>query len=254
MDYLSQTELGVPTKIRPAVILLLEAFQYAEQTGADCWEFAVELDDLTALNLTRNDFRWLVRRGLVAHQREVTLEGDNGRAFRSTGDLTFTDRTCFILTDSGISVARELSQLPASRNSGVPLPVKSVNSYKAANGSEPSRSRNGDRHKPVDCLPKWDAERRLLCINGTTVKHFKWTAMNQEAVLATFEEEGWPARIFDPLPPKPEQDSKRRLSDTIKCLNRKQQNRLIHFRGDGTGEAVLWEYLGQNGADHPQGG
>jgi hypothetical protein len=60
-------------------------------------------------------------------------------------------------------------------------------------------------------------------------------------VLCAFEEEGWPARIDDPLPPQQDQDSKRRLSDTIKCLNRKQSHHLIHFRGDGTGEGVVWE-------------
>lgn len=85
----------VPPKIRPAILLLFEAFQYAEQTNAEYWEFAVELDYLAALDLTRNDYRWLVKRGLVEHRREVTLEGDDGRAFRVTGDLTFSDRTCF---------------------------------------------------------------------------------------------------------------------------------------------------------------
>ncbi|PHR86470.1 MAG: hypothetical protein COA78_37910, partial [Blastopirellula sp.] len=98
------------------------------------------------------------------------------------------------------------------------------------------------------CLPTWDADRRLLRINGTIVKRFKWTASNQEAILATFEEDGWPARIDDPLSPQPEQCPKRRLSDTIKCLNRKQQNKLIHFRGDGTGEAVTWELVERDGA------
>jgi hypothetical protein len=96
----------VPARIRPALGLLLEAVHYAEQTSGDCWEFAVELDQLTALGLTCNDFRWLVCKGLVEHRREVTLEGDNGRAFRRTGDLTFPESTCFILTDAGVSIAR----------------------------------------------------------------------------------------------------------------------------------------------------
>ena len=46
-----------------------------------------------------------------------------------------------------------------------------------------------------------------------------------------------------------EQDPKRRLSDTTKCLNRKQTNELIRFRGDGTGEGVTWELVGQDGSD-----
>ena len=83
---LSVTE-ELPAQIRPALSVLLEALVYAEQTGATAWEFAVEMDELTALGLTRNDFRWLVRGGLVEHQREVTIEGDDGRAFRPTGLL-----------------------------------------------------------------------------------------------------------------------------------------------------------------------
>ena len=95
----------VPARIRPALGVLLEAVHYAEQTSGDCWEFAVELDQLIALGLTGNDFRWLVRKGLVEHQREVTLEGDDGRSYRPTGDLTFPEATCFILTDAGVSIA-----------------------------------------------------------------------------------------------------------------------------------------------------
>ncbi|QDT98559.1 hypothetical protein [Gimesia aquarii] len=246
MQYYVQNKLEVPPRIYPAILLLLEAFQYSEQTDADCWEFAVELDDLTGLALTRNDFRWLVKQGLVEHRREVTLEGDDGRAFRVTGDLTFSDRTCFILTEEGVSIARELYQVMASNNS---VSYSSTNDSGSGSKTEDVHmlARNGVLRKSMQCLPKWDAERRLLSVNGIIVKHFKWTAMNQEAILTTFEEEGWPARIYDPLPPKLEQDTKRRLSDTIKCLNRKQKNRLIHFRGDGTGEAVTWEFVGQNG-------
>ncbi len=99
-------------------------------------------------------------------------------------------------------------------------------------------------------VPTWDSERRELRINGIIVKRFKWTAVNQEAVLAAFDEEGWPSRIDDPLRPHPEHDSKRRLSDTIKCLNRKQTNRLIHFRGDGTGEGVVWEIVEAETGSH----
>jgi len=96
-------------------------------------------------------------------------------------------------------------------------------------------------------MPTWDSQTRELRIDVVTVKRFKWTAVNQETVLAAFEEECWPHRIDDPLPPHPEQDSKRRLSDTIKCLNRKQINPLIHFRGDGTGEGVTWELVEEDG-------
>ncbi len=230
----------IPARIRPALGVLLEAVRYAEQTSGDYWEFSVEIDRLSALGLTRNDFRWLVRKGLVEHQREVTLEGDDGRAFRRTGDLTFSEDTCFVLTAAGVSLV--CGSCPAARAGDASFPPFWKDSNVSATNNR-SSGRSTTALKTERSLPTWDLERRELCINGMVVKRFKWTAANQEAVLAAFEEEGWPHRIDDPLPPQPEQDSKRRLSDTIKCLNRKQLNELIHFRGDGTGEGVTWELV-----------
>ena len=80
-------------------------------------------------------------------------------------------------------------------------------------------------------------------MGGVVIKRFKWPAINQETLLAVFEEEDWPPRIDDPLPMLPEQNPKRRLHDTIKCLNRHHLQQLIRFRGDGTGEGVRWELI-----------
>jgi hypothetical protein len=234
----------VPARIRPALGVLLEAVHYAEQTGGDCWEFAVELDQLTALGLNRNDFRWLVRNGLVEHQREVTFEGDDGRAFRPTGDLTFPEASCFILTHAGVSITCGSFSAAAAGTSPSSSSPDEENVRVTINRNS---SKDGKGPKGEPSVPRWDSERRLLRINGVTVKRFKWTAANQETVLAAFEEECWPHRIDDPLPPHPDQDTKRRLSDTIKCLNRKQANQLIHFRGDGTGEGVTWELVERDG-------
>jgi hypothetical protein len=73
------------------------------------------------------------------------------------------------------------------------------------------------------------------------VKRFRQPAPSQETILATFEEEGWPPHIDDPLPPQPGQLPKQRLHETITNLNRHQQNRLLHFLGDGTGRGVCWQ-------------
>ena len=219
----------VPARIRPALEVLLEAMCYAEQTSGDCWEFAVEQDHLTSMGLTRNDFRWLVRKGLVEHQREVTLEGNDGREFRPTGDLTFSQSSCFVLTETGVLVASESNQpIKASVLLSSNLPDSEDFS-----STEPS-------------IPIWDSQQRELRFNSVTVKKFKWAAANQEVILAAFEEEGWPSRIDDPLSPQPGQNPKRRLSDTIKCLNRNQITPLIHFHGDGTGEGVVWKLAQQS--------
>ena len=62
-------------------------------------------------------------------------------------------------------------------------------------------------------------------------------------MLSAFEEEGWPRHIYDPLPPKEKLDTKQRLHATIDWLNRNQENRVMRFRGDGTGEGICWERI-----------
>lgn len=213
-------------KLKRALATLLEAYGYTLDTECDRWDFAVPIRGLRKLGLTEADLRWLVRKGYVQHAREVTVPGDDGRAFRSTGDLTFVRRTCFVLTDSGVAKARSIPEPVATAT----LP----NDPPLFTGDDPQASQIPVVH--------WDAESRKLRVRGELVKRFKWPAANQETILSAFQEEGWPERIDDPLPPQPEQDSKRRLSDTIKCLNRKQIIHLIHFRGDGTGEGIVWEF------------
>lgn len=80
-------------------------------------------------------------------------------------------------------------------------------------------------------------------MGGVVVKQFKVPAPNQELILAAFQEEGWPVHIDDPLPPRAEQDTKRRLHETITSLNRHQRVRLVRFMGDGTGQGVRWELI-----------
>lgn len=92
-------------------------------------------------------------------------------------------------------------------------------------------------------VPRWDAVRRELSVDGQMVKRFRQPAPNQEAVLTAFEEEGWPPRIYDPLSPQAGLDQKRRLHETIKTLNRRRLARVIRFCGDGTGEGVFWELV-----------
>lgn len=222
-DPTSYSGLILPTRLTPALMSLLEAFDYAADTRSDRWDFAVPLRHVRGMGLNVTDLRWLVRKAYIEHRREVTVQGLNGREFRPTGDLTFTRRTCLVLTDSGASALRSII-------GGRPEP--------ASNGSPPEISPTSE---PDRKCPDWDAERRELRMNGRLVKRFKWQAANQEMILNTFQEEGWPARIDDPLPPQRDVDPKRRLSDTIKCLNRRQFDPLVVFRGDGAGVGIVWE-------------
>jgi hypothetical protein len=95
----------------------------------------------------------------------------------------------------------------------------------------------------VAVTPVWDAEHHELSLDSVVVKRFRTPAPIQERILATFEEDGWPERIDDPLPHVQGQDSKRRLHNAINCLNRSHLTRAIHFYGDGTGTGILWRRL-----------
>lgn len=94
-------------------------------------------------------------------------------------------------------------------------------------------------------VPLWDAQRRELLVDGEVVKRFRVPAPNQIAVLAAFEDEGWPSRVLDPLPPQGDEHPKRRLNETIKALNGHHRVRVIRFSGDGTGQGVLWEWIAE---------
>ena len=92
-------------------------------------------------------------------------------------------------------------------------------------------------------IPNWDRVTRTFLVGEHVIKRFRVPSANQEAVLDAFQEDGWPPSIDDPLPPAAEYEPKRRLRDTIKCLNLNQVTPLIRFRGDGTGQQVVWELV-----------
>ncbi|PQO41050.1 hypothetical protein C5Y97_03545 [Blastopirellula marina] len=217
-------------RLRRTVEELILAFEYAADTKSNVWDFAVSIQQLRRLGATETDLRWLIRKGIVVHGREVTVRGDNGREFRSTGNLTFSRRTCFVLTEAGRKNVN--SEYDPFVQANVPK----------SNHCQPPGT------VPNSCVPRWEADLRKLLFDQQLVKRFKWPAVNQEMVLCAFQEEGWPERIDDPLPPQAEQDPKRRLADTIKCLNRKQENHLIHFHGDGTGQGIVWERVDPSGS------
>lgn len=212
------------------VRLLLEAYLYAMELECDLWDFAVEIEYLHKAGCTGNEFRWLLSKGFVAHAAENTLPGESKRTFRrgkGSGGWTFSRRTCFVLTDAGLAFARE------AMGDALHAPLAQLQRVKRVQQASAAKARR----------PRWDSERQQLRWGKAIVKQFKVPASNQERILAAFEEEGWPVRIDDPLPPNGEQNPKRRLHDTINSLNRNQKQNLIRFTGDGSGQGIRWELV-----------
>jgi hypothetical protein len=212
-----------------ALCLLLEAYHYARELRCSLWNFAVEIDTLRQMGCTNSEFRWLVCKGYVDHAPETTMPGEEARTFqqpRRPPGLAFNRKTCFVLTSTGLAFARStVGDILSQPQGGL------------------SATPRQDTPMVADVKPKWDPERQELRVGDVIVKQFKVPAANQERILAAFEEDGWPIRIDDPLPPASEQDSKRRLHDTINSLNRNQKQSLIRFLGDGSGQGVLWQLV-----------
>ncbi len=208
-----------------ALKLLRQATSYAKDVGEDQWQFAVEIEEFRKIGLTDSALRWLLCKGTIKHAEEVSKRDDRYRSFRTLGLCVLTERACFVL-------ATDLSD---SDHSVVARPVSIVSDL-----IELCASSNGQTVVSAE-IPTWDSVRHELRLGETVVKRFKHRSPNQEAVLTAFQEEGWPYKVDDPLPQSSECDPKRRLSDTIRGLNHHQLNVMIRFRGDGTGEAVIWE-------------
>lgn len=213
--------------------MLLQGYQYSQELERTSWDFAVEWAELRRAGLTNNDLRWLSCKGYVEHARELPSAGENGRAFRCNGGLTFGRRTCFILTPRGVAFARRMLDAPSISKPVVAVSIRS---------SGVNRPFSAEERSFLHTLkPRWDRDRQELRLGTMVVKQFKVPAVNQERILAAFEEEGWPTKIHDPLPPAADQDPKRRLHDTINSLNRNQKRHLIRFLGDGSGQGVRWD-------------
>lgn len=238
---------ALPLRIERVLEVLFEAANYACDIGSDVWDFAVEIGRLRELGLNDNDLRWLIAKRYVDHALEITVPGDARRLFKHGGSCTFSKRTAFVLSDAAVALAEEIvGKATASGNGRI--------GRADASGPPPSPAPSPKLSRAPDPPPRpgWDRDRHELRVGDIVVKAFKLPSPNQETVLSVFEEEGWPVRIDDPLPPQPELCAKRRLHDTIKALNRNQKNRLVHFLGDGTGEGVRWEFYGPGGGSRDE--
>jgi hypothetical protein len=231
----------LPEAARPVITRLLQAHDYAIETGRDVWEFAVSIVEFRRAGVAESVLRWLICRGYVDHAKEVSVRSSTEREFISFANLRFSAQTAFVLTETGVTLGRELSGFQALCDDLFQGERSSADRFSRTNNSQVAEDERAKSHDEV--LPKWDRDRRELRVGDRLVKVFKLPSPMQETILMAFEEEGWPPRIDDPLPMHPELMPKRRLHDTIKSLNRNQKSGAIRFMGDGTGEGVRWELV-----------
>lgn len=217
----------LPRGAKKALALLLEAHELAQDSEDDAWDYAVEIQMLRGAGITNSGLRWLVEKGWAEHRVESPLPTDANRNLQAPPSrLALTEQTCFILSETGTTLARRLLAAPAN---GVQIERVAL---------------LGDaQHGSKLPLPQWDAARRELRALGLIAKRFKRPAPLQWLVLASFEELGWVCRIDDPLSGLPEQKAKERLHGVITRLNKGHQNAVIRFTGDGTGRGICWEYV-----------
>ena len=252
----AETTDVAPQTVENGLVLLLQAHRYAEELQREEWDFAVEISHLRAAGLTTSDLRWLVCKGLVKHSHEVRSQETNGRVFQQSRSLMFSKRSCFVLTNVGVHmVQQESGQANADSigrgvDGGLAFGGRRDKHTARASAMDPNNdsfANPSGRQRIAELLrPRWDCDRHEFFVGDDLVKVFRLPSRNQETVLMAFEEDGWPGRVDDPLPPSPDIDPKRRLHDTIRGLNRNQKHRLICFMGDGTGEGIRWKLVSES--------
>jgi hypothetical protein len=91
--------------------------------------------------------------------------------------------------------------------------------------------------------PSFNKDLYELSLGDRLVHRFDARAVGILRILAAFQEENWPPRIDDPLPPKAGRDGKAHLRDIIHNLNVCQRPQMIRFSSDGSGSGVRWELV-----------
>lgn len=196
--------------------MLWRARLLAEDLHESPWTLAVDIQELREAGISRADLQWLLRQGMIEHAIESTKRGNAARRFDPVEEPIFDVRSCFILTAIGLKSLERLLHT--------------------------SLVQQAQRNRPFSSpTPEWDAQIRELRLGDEVLKRFRVPACNQQLILSAFEEEGWPAKIDDPLPRTVTVHSKPRLHAAIQSLNRNQRPHRIRFRGNGKGDGILWE-------------
>src|SRR5687767_6747549 len=109
-------EVDARTHFRRALDHLQRAADLAAAKGVAIWQFAVEVDDLLEMGLTRLDIRWLVSQGLIQHGYEVESNQSGQRDFVPESMGSIRDTSCFVLAQQPADTMADLRSNAKSRN------------------------------------------------------------------------------------------------------------------------------------------
>lgn len=114
----------------------------------------------------------------LAHELTTFSEAD--RRFRPSPNVSFTPKTCFVITEAGVEFLHGIQEEASLPVSTIPMPKLAV---------------------VADPVPHWDRRMRTLYLGDCIVKRYRQPARNQETVLLAFEEEAW--RTLSTTPSRP---------------------------------------------------
>ncbi len=206
-------------RLKHAFVMFRDARAVADHFYLDLWQCALEKDFLESLGAKESDLRSLVAGGFLTHAHETSSKNDSVRRFKSNDELD--QRSCFVMPESTLDTFLDYNLVDCT--------ISDIKTMK----------------------PKWDFDKTELRFGGQLIKKYSWRAPNQERLISAFQSQGWPVQIDNPLEIDELVDTKRRLHDTIKCLNRRFLRNLIRFHGDGTGKAVQWRLAKRPEAKRP---
>jgi hypothetical protein len=177
-------------------------------------------------HVDENILLWMIFRDHVEHLKSPPeSNGQHACLPMPANSLILTSQSCFALKDKGAAFADAFL-------ADVLLPQVEGAFQAAWNGLMVGA-----------LLPSYQPTDRTFAWGEHLLKRFRQPAANQELILISAEEQQWPDWFDDPLPRKIGQNPKIILHDTIKDLNRRQNESLVHFKGDGSGRRVGWELI-----------
>ncbi len=185
---------------------------------------AVPLSRLRGLGMGETAVLWMMYQAHLDHLLPAPGRKGGRGVLRRAESLHFLPASSFLLTEAGAEFAADLLADAGRR------------------GARKVVEDRWGRGLIGRLVPRYNKEERVFSWGAHLLKCFRQPAGNQELILAAAEELGWPEWFDDPLPRAPGTNPKRRLHDTIQDLNRRQRIYLVHFKGEGNGTGIGWEY------------